>query len=195
MLGISRAALTGAFLSFALLLGQGALHAQDKKPADIKEHKTTPGGQYQPQLDVLPEDALKQPGAEPGVDRLSDSEFKRAVQIYFERCAGCHGVLRKGATGKALTTDLTRELGFEYLRDFIQYGSPAGMPNWGTSGDFSEEEVALMARFLLIEPPNPPEFGMKEMRDSWKVLIPVDKRPTKQENKLDLDNLFSVTLR
>ena len=195
MLGISRAALTGAFLSFALLLGQGALHAQDKKPADIKEHKTTPGGQYQPQLDVLPEDALKQPGAEPGIDRLSDSEYARAVQIYFERCAGCHGVLRKGATGKALTTDLTRELGFEYLRDFIQYGSPAGMPNWGTSGDFSEEEVELMARFLLIEPPNPPEFGMKEMRDSWKVHVPVDKRPTKQENKLDLDNLFSVTLR
>ncbi len=195
MLGISRAALTGAFLSFALLLGQGALHAQDKKPADIKEHKTTPGGQYQPQLDVLPEDALKQPGAEPGIDRLSDSEYARAVQIYFERCAGCHGVLRKGATGKALTTDLTRELGFEYLRDFIQYGSPAGMPNWGTSGDFSEEEVALMARFLLIEPPSPPEFGMKEMRDTWKVHVPVDKRPTKQENKLDLDNLFSVTLR
>ena len=30
---------------------------------------------------------------------------------------------------------------------------------------------------------------------TWKVLVPVDKRPTKQMNKLDLDNLFSVTLR
>jgi mono/diheme cytochrome c family protein len=58
-------------------------------------------------------------------------------QIYFERCAGCHGVLRKGATGKALTPDLTRELGFDYLQSFITYGSPAGMPNWGTSGDLT----------------------------------------------------------
>jgi len=33
------------------------------------------------------------------------------------------------------------------------------------------------------------------MKASWKVLVPVDKRPTKQMNKLDLDNLFSVTLR
>ena len=28
---------------------------------------------------------------------------------------------------------LTRKAGFEYLRDFMTHGSPAGMPNWGTS--------------------------------------------------------------
>jgi len=33
------------------------------------------------------------------------------------------------------------------------------------------------------------------MRASWKVIVPVDKRPKKQMNKLDLPNLFSVTLR
>jgi nitrite reductase (NO-forming)/hydroxylamine reductase len=66
-------------------------------------------------------------------------------------------VLRNGATGKALTTDLTRDKGFEYLRDFITYGSPGGMPNWGTSGDLKEEEVALMAKYLLNDPPQPPE--------------------------------------
>ena len=47
-------------------------------------------------------------------------------------------MLRKGATGKALTPDLTRELGYDYLQDFITYGSPAGMPNWGTSGELTE---------------------------------------------------------
>lgn len=36
---------------------------------------------------------------------------------------------------------------------------------------------------------------MKEMEGSWKVLVPVDKRPKKKENDLDLSNLFSVTLR
>ena len=52
-----------------------------------------------------------------------------------------------------------------------------------------------MARFLQNEPPTPPEWGMKEMKDSWKVLVPVDKRPTKQMNNFNLDNIFAVTLR
>jgi nitrite reductase (NO-forming)/hydroxylamine reductase len=52
-----------------------------------------------------------------------------------------------------------------------------------------------MAKFLLNDPSPPPEFGLKEIKATWKVLVPVDKRPTKQMNNLDLDNLFSVTLR
>jgi nitrite reductase (NO-forming)/hydroxylamine reductase len=52
-----------------------------------------------------------------------------------------------------------------------------------------------MARYLQHEPPQPPEYGMPEMKASWKVLIPPEKRPTKKMNKLNLDNLFSVTLR
>ncbi|MEK7207176.1 MAG: cytochrome D1 domain-containing protein, partial [Pseudomonadota bacterium] len=44
-------------------------------------------------------------------------------------------------------------------------------------------------------PPTPPEFGMKEMKATWKVLVPADKRPTKKMNTLNLDNVFSVTLR
>jgi nitrite reductase (NO-forming) / hydroxylamine reductase len=165
------------------------------KPADVEQHKTTPGGQYQPSLDVLGGKPTEQPGAKPGEPTLSKAEFDQANRIYFERCAGCHGVLRKGATGKPLTPDLTKKLGFEYLRDFITYGSPGGMPNWGSSGQLSENEVALMARYLLNEPAQPPEFGLKEMKETWKVLVPVAQRPTKQMNKLDIDNLFSVTLR
>ena len=130
----------------------------------------------------------------PKAPPLTESEFTRAKQIYFERCAGCHGVLRKGATGKPLTPDKT--LGkTDYLKVFINYGSPVGMPNWGTSGDLSEKDVEVMAKFLQHEPPTPPEFGMKEMKDSWKVLVKPNKRPKKQENRYNLDNLFSVTLR
>lgn len=126
---------------------------------------------------------------------LSAEEITKANGIFFQRCAGCHGVLRKGATGKALTPDLTRKLGFEYLRDFITYGSPAGMPNWGTSGDLTPAEIELMAKYVMTEPAQPPEFGMPEIKASWKLLVPVEKRPTTKQNKLDIDNLFSVTLR
>ena len=58
--------------------------------------------------------------------------------------------LRKGATGKPLTPDITRENGYDYLHSFITYGSPAGMPNWGTSGDMTEDDVDLMARYLAV---------------------------------------------
>ncbi|RTL71418.1 MAG: nitrite reductase [Hyphomicrobiales bacterium] len=192
---------TWKFLTLALAIAatNGLALAQDvpKKPApaDIQKHKTSPGERYQPSLDVLKEQAVEQPGTKPGVPALSADEFKKANQIYFERCAGCHGVLRKGATGKALTPDLTTKLGFEYLRDFITYGSPAGMPNWGSSGELKQDEIELMAKYLLNQPAQPPEFGLPEIKASWKVLAPVDKRPTKKMNDLDADGLFSVTLR
>ena len=131
----------------------------------------------------------------PLAPRMSEPEFEKAKRIFFERCAGCHGVLRKGATGKALTPDITLEKGLEYLKVFIKYGSPGGMPNWGTSGVLSDDEVDLMARYIQQTPPAPPEYGLKEMEASWKVLIPVDKRPTRKMNDLKLENLFSVTLR
>jgi len=195
---MKRASLTAAF-AFALALGttmSAPAFAEEKpKPEELKKHETTPGGQYQPSLDVLKKETIEQPGVKPGEPTLTPEEFKEANEIYFERCAGCHGVLRKGATGKPLTTDITKKNGYEYLRDFITYGSPAGMPNWGTSKQLSEKQVDIMARYLLNEPAQPPEFGMEQIKASWKVDIPVDKRPTKQMNKLDLDNVFSVTLR
>jgi nitrite reductase (NO-forming)/hydroxylamine reductase len=126
---------------------------------------------------------------------LSDSERERATQIYFERCAGCHGVLRKGATGKPLTPDITLAKGTEYLRALINFGSPAGMPNWGTSGELSADDIDMMARFLQHPPPSPPEWGMKEMRQSMVTFVPVDKRPTRKMNAYNIDNIFAVTLR
>ncbi|MCE1170917.1 MAG: nitrite reductase [Azovibrio sp.] len=131
----------------------------------------------------------------PKAPPMTKAEFDKARQIYFERCAGCHGVLRKGATGKPLTPDKTLASGTDYLKVFINYGSPAGMPNWGTSGELSEAEVDLMARYVQQTPPQPPEFGMPEMKQTWKVIVPPEKRPTKKMNKYNLDNIFSTTLR
>ncbi|MBX6366898.1 MAG: c-type cytochrome [Rhodospirillales bacterium] len=192
-----RARLIALAIPAALSLAATGALSQEKKPSpeDLKKHETTPGGQYQPSLDVLKEQQVEQPGAKPGVPTLTAAEFEEAKEIYFQRCAGCHGVLRKGATGKALTTDITRDRGYDYLKNFITYGSPAGMPNWGTSGDLTEKQVDMMARYLLNEPPQPPEFGMKEMKATWEVLVPPEKRPTKKENDIEIQNLFSVTLR
>lgn len=126
---------------------------------------------------------------------MAEDEFSHAKQIFFQRCAGCHGVLRKGATGKPLTTDITRQKGTDYLKTMITYGSPAGMPNWGTSGDLSDAEIDALARYLQHPPPEPPEWGLAEMRSSWKLIIPPEKRPTRPMHQRNTDNFFAVTLR
>jgi len=129
------------------------------------------------------------------VIQLSEADSARARGIYFQRCAGCHGVLRKGATGKPLTTDITRKRGTKYLETFIKYGSPGGMPNWGTSGLLNDQDIALMAKYLQIEPPVPPEWGLKEMEGTWTVQVPPEQRPAKKENDYNIENIVSVTLR
>lgn len=131
----------------------------------------------------------------PEAPAMTRSSYEHSRQLYFQRCAGCHGVLRKGATGKPLTPDITRAKGTEYLKALISFGSPGGMPNWGSSGELEDDEITALAKFLQHEPPNPPEFGMKEVRENWKVLVPVDQRPTKKMNDIDIENIFSVTLR
>jgi nitrite reductase (NO-forming)/hydroxylamine reductase len=131
----------------------------------------------------------------PDAPSISKADYKHSTQLFFERCAGCHGVLRKGATGKPLTPDITRARGTEYLKALIRYGSPAGMPNWGSSGELSDQEIDAMARFLQHEPPTPPEFGMAEIKKFWNVLVPVEKRPTRKMNAYNIENFFSVTLR
>jgi len=126
---------------------------------------------------------------------MTQAEFDTATRVYFERCAGCHGVLRKGATGKPLTPDITREKGTDYLKALITYGSAAGMPNWGTSGDLTEAQIDAMARYLQHEPPAPPEYGLPEMTASWKLLVEPQDRPNEPQHDRSIDNFFAVTLR
>lgn len=177
-------------------------------------------GKKSPDVTKL-EASVKKPGAAPGKDapsryegapsavdaafikstqlpkdlQLSEADFNHGKEIFFQRCAGCHGVLRKGATGKPLTPDITRKLGTNYLKTIITNGTPGGMPNWGTSGELSEKEVLIMAKYIQNEAPVPPEWGMKELKSSWKVTTPVENRPKKKENDLNIQNVFSVTLR
>ena len=69
------------------------------------------------------------------------------------------------------------------------------MPNWGTSGDLTEDEINIMIRYLQHEPPTPPEWGMADMMETWEVQVPVEDRPTEKLNDYNIENIFSVTLR
>jgi nitrite reductase (NO-forming)/hydroxylamine reductase len=129
----------------------------------------------------------------PAAPTLTPQEKEAGKRIYFERCAGCHGVLRKGATGKNLEPANTAKLGQNRLERIIALGTEGGMVNFDDI--LSKEEVTLMAKYIQAPPDVPPEFGMKDMTASWKVIVPVDQRPKKQMNKYNLKNMFSVTLR
>ena len=183
----------GLFVATALNLNNvfGADEKAQPSPPSGHPGTTAPEMMYKGAPAGVQPSEVKVPEAPP----MTAAEFAQAKEIYFQRCAGCHGVLRKGATGKPLTPDITLKKGTDYLKVFINYGSPAGMPNWGTSGTLTDQQVDMMARYLQHEPPQPPEWGMAEMKASWKVLVPPDKRPKKKENNLNLQNLFSVTLR
>ena len=137
---------------------------------------------------------------------LTADEKAQAKKVYFERCAGCHGVLRKGATGKNLEPHWTRKLpdgtvqeggtvklGTGRLEKIIGYGTDGGMVNFDDI--LSKEEISLMARYIQEQPDVPPEYSLKDTLASWKLIVPVDKRPKKPEHKVNLKNVFSVTLR
>ncbi|WP_374694494.1 cytochrome D1 domain-containing protein [Hydrogenophaga pseudoflava] len=176
-------------LAMAALIGTGAFAqtAADKKVSPAEAN-------YQAGGSPLANEPMYQ-ATNPKAPPMTQAEFDTARKIYFERCAGCHGVLRKGATGKPLTPDITLGKGTDYLKVFIAYGSPAGMPNWQTSGEMNEKEVDLMARYIQHDAPTPPEYSMADMKATWKVIVPPEKRPTKKMNNYNITNIFSTTLR
>ncbi len=133
--------------------------------------------------------------ASPASPPITKEEFEQAKKIYFNWCAGCHGTLRKGATGPDLLPEKTRAAGTEVMKTFITYGTPGGMPDWGRQGILNAQEIDLMARYIQHDPPTPPEMSLKDMKASWKLLTPPDKRPTKPQHNRDWEDFFSVTLR
>jgi len=176
----------------AVLLTSMALSAQAQAPTApvAPAEKAYQAGDSSPVGDVPMVHSIN-----PKAPTMTVAEFDAARKIYFERCAGCHGVLRKGATGKPLTPDITVAKGTDYLKVFIAYGSPAGMPNWQTSGELTEAQVDMMARYVQHEPPQPPEWSMADMKSTWKVAVQPKDRPTKKMNNYNIGNIFSTTLR
>lgn len=175
-------------LAMAALLGAGAFAQSSEKKISAPEANYQAGGS------PLANEPMYQ-ATNPKAPPMTQAEFDLARKIYFERCAGCHGVLRKGATGKPLTPDITVGKGTDYLKVFIAYGSPAGMPNWQTSGEMTEQEVDVMARYIQHDAPTPPEYSLADMKATWKVIVPPEKRPKKKMNSYNISNIFSTTLR
>lgn len=125
---------------------------------------------------------------------LSQEEMTEATQVYFDRCAGCHGMLRKGALGPKLLAEDMKTRGTDYLKMIINDGTTGGMPDWGRSGELTPPQTELMAKYLQVEAPMPPEKSMADMKKTHKVLIPVADRPKAPEAK-NWKDYFAVILR
>lgn len=139
--------------------------------------------------------ASEAPVATGDAPALTNDEYEWAKQTFFDRCAGCHGTLRKGATGPALTPDMTQPKGTVGLAAIIFNGTSRGMPDWGKQGILTQEQTEIMAKYLQNEPPAPPELSLQQMKDSWQLITPVDQRPTSKQTTRDIENYFIVTLR
>src|SRR5512134_4144868 len=137
-----------------------------------------------PKLSTLALGALLAVGAQAqtGAPEMTKAEIELGKKIYFERCAGCHGVLRKGATGKNLEPHWTRKLpdgtvqeggtvklGTGRLEKIIAYGTDGGMVNFDDI--LTKDEISLMARYIQEQPDVPPEYSLKETMDSWKDIV------------------------
>jgi len=122
--------------------------------------------------------------------KLSEAEFEKAKTIYFQRCAGCHGTLRKGATGKNLEPKNTMKLGQKRLEKIITYGTEGGMNNFDDI--LSKEEITLMAKYIQLEPPIPPEMPLSLMKERHKVYVDPKDYPTKPLHGRNWKNFFLV---
>jgi len=126
---------------------------------------------------------------------LSSAQFDEAQGLYFDRCAGCHGTLRVGATGPNIEPARTTEIGSDALVATLTHGLPGGMPAWDDAGILSADEINLMARYVQMDPPSPPARPMSVIQDSWNLIVPVDQRPTSPQTSRDWENYFGIVLR
>lgn len=121
---------------------------------------------------------------------ITPQEFEQAKTLYFQRCAGCHGVLRKGATGKNLEPKATLEKGTDRLSKIIAYGTEGGMNNFDDI--FTPEEINLLARYIQHEPPVPPEMSLALMKERHKVYVEAKDYPTEPLHGRNWENFFLV---
>lgn len=126
---------------------------------------------------------------------LDTTAFNASKEIYFNRCAGCHGLYRAGATGPAIGEAESIAIGTDGLAAMMRHGTPGGMPNFGTAGILSEAEITDLAAYLQLPPPAAPALGMAEIAASWELTVPVASRPAAPQHTRDWENFFGVVLR
>ena len=121
---------------------------------------------------------------------LNEADFETAKSMYFQRCAGCHGVLRKGATGKSLEPVKTKKKGQKRLERIITLGTEGGMNNFDDI--FSKEQIKMLATYIQMEPPIPPEMPLSLMKERHKVYVDPKDYPTKPLHGRNWENFFVV---
>jgi nitrite reductase (NO-forming)/hydroxylamine reductase len=126
---------------------------------------------------------------------LTETQFNQTRDLYFNRCAGCHGLYRTGATGPNIGEARSQWVGTEGLGALLRHGTPRGMPNFGTSGLVTEEEITLLSAFLQQPPPEAPPLPMAEIQASWNLIVPVASRPTAPQHSRNWENFFGVVER
>ena len=121
---------------------------------------------------------------------MSEADFEASKLIYFQQCAGCHGVLRKGATGKNLEPKETLKLGQKRLERIISFGTEGGMNNF--DGILSKKQIENLATYIQIDPPIPPEMSLADMKKRTKVHVALKDYPTKPLHGRNWENFFVV---
>lgn len=135
-----------------------------------------------------------QPPKEPPRE-LAGAEMDKAKEIYFDRCAGCHGASREGAMGPKLDPERMRALGSVLLRATVSHGSAGGMPAWGDLGILSTTEVDLVSNYLQMTAPDAPQFGAAEIAKHHILKTEVASRPKQPAHKRNWKNFFAVVMR
>ena len=126
---------------------------------------------------------------------LTQTQFETTKNIYFDRCAGCHGLYRTGATGPLIDENRSKWIGTDGLAALLRYGTPRGMPNFGHSGILTETQIAHLSSYLQLPPPDAPPLPMEDIRASWNLIVPVSERPTQPAHSRDWENFFGVVER
>ncbi|MCW8956328.1 MAG: nitrite reductase, partial [Gammaproteobacteria bacterium] len=121
---------------------------------------------------------------------MSEADFETSKNLYFQRCAGCHGVLRKGATGKNLEPENTLKKGQKRLEKIITLGTEGGMNNFDDI--LSKKEISMLATYIQIDPPTPPEMSLALMKERHKVFVQPKDYPTKPMHGRNWKNFFLV---
>lgn len=87
-------------------------------------------------------------------DASSDSDTDEgtssinAVDIFSQRCSGCHGEDRGGSRGPALLPDVLTKDPATYVNTITNGSGP--MPAWGNQ--LSADEINAMVEYILSEP-------------------------------------------
>jgi len=144
-------------------------------------------------------DFLVTQGSMPVIDTppvtLTQAEFDASTQVYFNHCAGCHGLYRTGATGPDIGVARSQAIGTDGLRAILTYGTPAGMGNFGQTGILTSQQITHLAAYLQLPPPAAPPLDMTDIQASWDLIVPVANRPTAPEHSRNWQNYTGVILR